>query len=362
MKKNVTVLCLFLFSVVILISCGGDKSNEARKMNPKLDSLISSMAACDQQNTNCPAYVTASEQIPLMAKDTNIKNLVDDLFNAIAQSTSSPRSAACAHAINFWAYDSESFKNAEYGRIIYDALKKEVYTDASYVGSTLGQLLSNWLVINDELLIKDIHSLIISKDTEKRGRKELIRLSGKESFSNQGLIDILINIANDNKEAEDVRVACLNVLWRAEENSQYKKVEDMYLGFVSNANNSPTIIGSSIEGLGYMKSVNGYNVILKTAEELGAKEEFCSSVSRSLSNYISYEEKEGIDKKKAFDVCVKFVNNKDIKPSYRSYYIYSVESFGGKEALAVLKKLSESNDKEIADPAKQAMERVKNKI
>ncbi|NVO03783.1 MAG: hypothetical protein HXX09_13885 [Bacteroidetes bacterium] len=360
MKNLVTILCLFLFSSILISGCGGGKSkSEDRKMNASLDSLITNMAACKEQNTNCPAYTKASEQIPAMAKDTANKNLVEDLFNGIAQSTSGARSAACAHAINFWVGNSDHYKNAAYGRIVLDALKKEKYDEKSYVGSTLGQLLSGWLVTDDQALLKDIHAAIKDNNTEKRGRKELIRLSGKESFAKPGLLDLLISLANDSKESEEIRVACLGVIWRVDEKSQAKKVEDLYIGFLSNA--APAIVGASLEGLGYMKSVNGFGKVLETIEKSGANEEYYSSSSRALNSYISFEAKEGIDTKKAFNLAVKMANNTNLKPYNRSYYILPIETFGGSEGKKALSKLEASTEKDIANPAKQALERLKNK-
>lgn len=358
MKKNnlliVFIVCVTFFSV----SCGGNKSKD-RKMDSKLDSLITDLAACKEQNTNCEAYNKASEGIQAMAKDTSNKFLVDDLFNAIAKSDNGARSAACAHAINFWVGSSDHYKNAAYGRIILDALKKEKFDQKSYVGSTLGQLLSGWLVTDDEKLLTDIHATIKDKNTEKRGRMELIRLTSKNSFAKKGLTDLLITISKDATENEEIRKACLNVLWRAEEPSQYLKVEDLYLEFLSHE--SPVLLGSALEGLGYMKSVEGYNKVLETVEKFGANEAYCFATSRALTNYISYDKKEGIDPKKAFLLAIKMVNTTTLKPSYRNNYIYTIETFGGKEGIAVLTKLSTSKEKDIADPAKLALERLKSK-
>lgn len=248
-------------------------------MDPKLDTLITNLAACKEQNTNCEAYNKASEGIQAMAKDTSNKFLVDDLFNAIAQSTSGSRSAACAHAINFWVGSSEHYKNAAYGKIVLDALKKEKFDEKSYAGSTLGQLLSGWLVTDDETLLKDIHAAIKDKNTEKRGRMELIRLSGKDSFAKKGFTELLISIAKDATETEEIRKSCLDVLWRVSDLKQIQLVEDMYLEFLTDK--SPVLLGAALEGLGYMKSVKAYDKVLETIEKLGADEAYCSSTSRA---------------------------------------------------------------------------------
>ncbi len=358
MKKNRLIFSIFFISTIVLTSCGGKKSSN-RTMDPKLDSLITNMANCKEQNSNCEGYNKASEEIQAMAKDTANKFLVEDLFNAIAQATSGPRSAACAHAINFWTGSSEHYKNAAYGRIVLDALKKEKYDEKSYVGSSLGQLLSGWLVSDDEALLKDIHAAIKDKNTEKRGRTELIRLSGKDSFAKKGLTDILIAIAKDATENEDVRRACLSVLWRSVEPAEYQKVEDMYIELL--ANESPILLGSALEGLGYMKSVKGYDKVLEIVEKLGANESYCSYTSRALTNYLMYEAKEGVDAKKAFTLAVKMANNNTLKPYYRTYYVYSIETFGGKEGQAALAKLSTNKDKEVAEPAQKALQRLKDK-
>jgi len=357
MKKNSLLFAVVILTSIILSSCG-NKKNETRKMDPKLDSLITNLAACKEQNTNREAYKKANEGIEAMAKDTSNKFLVEDLFNGIAQSTSGARSAACAHAINFWVGNSDHYKNAKYGKIVLDALKKEKFDETSYVGSTLGQLLSGWLITDDETLLKEIHAAIKDQATEKRGRMELIRLSGKESLAKKGLFDILFGITKDNKEAEEVRVACLRVLWRAEDPSQVKKVEDLYVEFLENS--SAKLVGASLEGLSYMKSVKGYDLALKTIEKNGANPDYCSSASSTLNRYIS-DKKEGVDTKKAFVLAVKMATDKSLKAFYRSYYIYSIESFGGNEAKLVLTKLSKDADKDIANPATEALKRLNNK-
>jgi len=342
---------------MILSSCG-NKKNETRKMDPKLDSLITNLAACKEQNTNCEAYTKAKEGIEAMAKDTTQKFLVEDLFNGIAQSTSGARSAACAHAINFWVGNSDHYKNAKYGKIVLDALKKEKFDEASYVGSSLGQLLSGWLVTDDESLLKEIHAAIKDQTTEKRGRAELIRLSGKESLAKKGLFDILFEISKNTKESEDVRVACLRAIWRAEGSTLVQKTEDLYIEFLENT--SVKIAGASLEGLAYLKSLKGYELALKFIEKKGANPDYCSAASNTLNRYIS-DKKEGIDTKKAFILAVKMATEKSLKASYRSYYIYSIESFGGNEAKLALTKIAKDTDKDIAKPAKEALTRLSNK-
>lgn len=357
MKKTNLLFAFIILTSMILSSCG-DKKNETRKMDPKLDSLITNLAACKEQNTNCDAYTKANEGIEAMAKDTANKFLVEDLFNGIAQSTSGARSAACAHAINFWVGNSDHYKNAKYGKIVLDALKKEKFDEASYVGSTLGQLLSGWLVTDDEALLKDIHAAIKDQTTEKRGRMELIRLTSKESLAKKGLFDILHGICKDTKESEELRVACLRVLWRAEDPTQVKKVEDLYVEFLENA--SAKLVGASLEGLSYMKSVKGFDLALKVIEKQGTNPDYCSSASSTLNRYIS-DKKEGVDTKKAFVLAVKMANDKSLKSFYRSYYFNAIESYGGSEAKALLTKLSKDADKDIANPAKDALKRLSNK-
>lgn len=357
MKKINLLFAIVVFTSIILSSCG-NKKNETRKMDPKLDSLITNLAACKEQNTNCEAYKNRMKAQKQWRRIPQINFLVDDLFNGIAQSTSGARSAACAHAINFWVGKSDHYKNAKYGKIVLDALKKEKFDEVSYVGSTLGQLLSGWLVTDDEPLLKEIHAVIKDQATEKRGRMELIRLSGKESLAKKGLFDILYSISKDNKEAEEVRIACLRVLWRAEDPTQVKKVEDLYVEFLENL--SAKIVGASLEGLSYMKSVKGYDLALKTIEKNGANPDYCSSASSTLNRYIS-DKKKGVDTKKAFALAVKMATDKSLKAFHRSYYIYSIESFGGNEGKLILTKLSKDPEKDIANPATEALKRLNNK-
>lgn len=359
MKKLYFISGIIVISAMFLISCGGGNKSEIRKMDSKLDTLITNMAACEQQNTNCEACNKANEGIQAMAKDTNMKFLVDDLFNGIAQSASGPRRAACAHAINFWVGNSDYYENKFYGKIVLDALKKEIYDQKSYTGSTLGQLLAGWLVTEDEALLSEIHAAISDKNTEKRGRMELIRLSGEKSFAKKGYLDLLIKLAKDTTEAEELRKQTLGVLWRVKDASHIQKVEDLYIGFLTNS--SAALVGAALEGLGYMKSVKGFGKVLETVEKFGADENYYFATARSLSNYISGETKEGIDNNKAFALAVKMANNTKLKASYRCSYIYAIENFGGIKAQDALAKLSASPEKDIADPAKQGLQRLKSK-
>lgn len=359
MKKILTAVLLGAIGLSLILSCGGNgKKEETWAMNPKLDSLITQMAACEQQNTNCEAYVNAQEGIKAMTKDTACKNLVDDLFKGIENSESGARSAACAHALNFWVGEYEFYKNAEYGRIVLNALKKEKFDEKSYSGSSLGQLLSGWLTTSDKALLKDLHAAISDKNVEKRGRRELIRLSGIMSFDQEGYVDVIIGIANNEAEDEDIRLTALGVLWRVSEAAHIEKVENMYVAFLSNENSS--LCGAAMVGLSYMRSVNHYADVLAKVEEFGANEDYVSSTSLALSNYISRDAKEGIDTKKAFIMAVKFANDKQLKPFYRSYYISAIEYYGGAEAMVMLNKLGADKEKDVADPAKRAVERLKN--
>ena len=70
MKKNNLIIGLFVILSIVLSSCGGKKTSD-RAMDPKLDTLITNLAACKEQNTNCEAYNKASEGIQAMAKDTS---------------------------------------------------------------------------------------------------------------------------------------------------------------------------------------------------------------------------------------------------------------------------------------------------
>lgn len=361
MKKTLMLILTGAFGFCLLLSCGGkgDTKESEWVMNAKLDSLITNMAACEQQNSNCPAYLKAEEGIKAMAKDTSFKNLVEELFNGIKYSNSGARSAACAHALTFWVYDYEIYKKPEYGRIVLDALKKEKFDEKLYYGSTLGQLLSGWLATDDEGLLKDLHAAVADKNVEMRGRRELIRLSGEMSFAKAGYVDLLIGIANDATEELDIRLAVLGVLWRVSDPAHIEKVEAMYMTYLNSEDRD--LCCAAMVGISYMRSVAHYAEVLAKIEELGANEDYISSCSVSLSNYIGWEPKEGIDNKKALNMAVKFANDKNIRPFYRSYYLSPIEYYGGPEAITILTKLGNDKEKDIAEPAKKAVERLKKK-
>jgi hypothetical protein len=365
MKKLTFLISVALVSTILFNSCGSkngaengdDKKVAGRKIDPKLDSLITAMAACEQQNTNCEGYNKASVGIQAMSKDAANKTLAEDLFNAISQSTNNKRSAACAHAINFWLGSSAHLENAAYGKVILDALKKEKFDQSSYVGSTLGQLLAGWLSSNDEALLKELHAAVANKSTESRGRLELIRLSGDKSFEKNGYLDVLINIAKDAAEDEAVKRQVLAVIWRVKDAAHIQKVEDLYISLLDNE--SAVVSGAAMEGLGYMKSAKGFAKVLESVEKKGADEKYASSTARALTNYLTGDAKEGIDKEKALALAIKMSGNKTLKAYSRSAYVYSIESYGGAKAKAALTKLAASSEKEIADPAKQALTRIK---
>ena len=365
MKKLTFLISVALVSTILFNSCGSKNGTEngdvkkvaSRKMDPKLDSFITAMSACEQQNTNCDGYNKASVGIQEMSKDTAYKTLAEDLFNAIAQSTNNKRSAACAHAINFWLGSRAYVENAAYGKIVLDALKKEKFEQSSYVGSTLGQLLSGWLGSNDEAFIKDLHAAVANKNTESRGRNELIRLSGDKSFEKNGYLDLLIKIATDTSEDEQTRRQIFAVIWRVEDAAQIQKVEDLYISLLDNK--SAVIACAVMEGLGYMKSAKGFAKVIESVEKKGADEDYASSAARSLTNYLMGEAKEGVDRDKVLALSIKMSANKTLKAYYRSAYVYTIESYGGAKAKAALTKLAASSEKEMAEPAKQALTRIK---
>ena len=212
MKNKFILPILLLTGILYLGSCGGSVTEdeiaevEVREINKELDQLITNLAACEQQNTNCPAYTEASEGIEKLCSDEAArKEIVADLFYII-QTGPSARSQAGAHAVNFWTGSSDYKNDASYGRIVLEALKKESYDTDSYTGSQLGQLLSQWLVTSDKDLLADIVSAMKDKSVEMRGRSELIRLSSAESFAKIGVFDAVVAIVNNTKEEESLEV------------------------------------------------------------------------------------------------------------------------------------------------------------
>jgi hypothetical protein len=170
-------------------------------------------------------------------------------------------------------------------------------------------------------------------------------------------LDVLINIAKDAAEDEAVKRQVLAVIWRVKDAAHIQKVEDLFISLLDNE--SAVIAGAAMEGLGYMKSAKGFAKVLESVEKKGADEKYASSTARALTNYLTGDAKEGIDKEKALALAIKMSGNKTLKAYSRSAYVYSIESYGGVKAKAALTKLAASSEKEIAEPAKQALTRIK---
>lgn len=356
MKKKILLPMILLTGLVYLNSCGEATTEEAveevavREINKELDALITDLAACEQQNTNCEAYTKASEGVEKLCSDETKRNeIIADLFYVI-QMGPSARSQAAAHAVNFWVGTSDFFSNAEYGRIVLDALKNEKYEQDNYTGSQLGQLLSGWLVTDDKELLTDLVAALKDQSLEMRGRSELIRLSSASSFANGGVFNAILTIAKDTKEDEAIREQALNVLWRAEDATQKQRVRSLYESNLSNP--ALKIAGSSLTGLGYMKSLESYALAEETIRANKDDKYWYSYGSRCLGDMVQYGA-ESIDLNAVFALTKEMLENKTVEAYYRSYYIGTLAKIKTPQAKSLLKQLMNSREKEIAEEAKR---------
>ena len=356
MKNKFILPILLLTGILYLGSCGGSVTEdeiaevEVREINKELDQLITNLAACEQQNTNCPAYTEASEGIEKLCSDEAArKEIVADLFYII-QTGPSARSQAGAHAVNFWTGSSDYKNDASYGRIVLEALKKESYDTDSYTGSQLGQLLSQWLVTSDKDLLADIVSAMKDKSVEMRGRSELIRLSSAESFAKIGVFDAVVAIVNNTKEEESIREQGLGILWRANDPGQVKTVKMLYESYLTNPNIK--IAGPSCVGLGYMKSNESYDAIVAAILANKGDKYWYYYGSSALSNLIQ-SGKDVLDMNAVFTLCKEMLSNKEVEAYYRSNYLSTLAKIDTAASKALLNQLKNSREKEIAAEAKR---------
>ncbi len=353
MKTITYSIMLFLVPALILTSCGGktEEGKEAKavkKVDAELEKKIDALAACEEQNTNCEAYTKTSEYIQAACKDEKkCEAIIADLFTMIEMGPSA-KSQAAAHAVNFWTYGNFR-ENAEYGKIVLAALLKEKYDQKSYTGSQLGGLLASWFTTSDKDLYASLLKAVKSKDTEMRGRMEMIRLIPYEALGNADLFSALTGIINDAEENKDVRIQCLNVLWRVENEDMKASARSVYEGFLSNP--EVQIAGTSLLGLGYLKSYASYDVIEQTILANKDNQDWCYYGSYCLSELVR-DEASTADKDKVLALAKTMLTNKNCSAYYRSYYVSTLYSLNTPGAKALLTQLKGSAEKEIVDEIK----------
>ncbi|MFZ5554125.1 MAG: hypothetical protein ACOZCO_13495 [Bacteroidota bacterium] len=357
MKNQFPYLMFLLVAALFLGSCGekqaGNKTEAApeKKADPELEKHIDALAACEQQNIDCDAYNKASEYIQAQCKDEQkCKTVVEGLFIMIEKGPSG-KSQAAAHAANFWT--NGSFReNAAYGHIVLNALKKEKYEQNNYAGAQLGQLLAGWINTSDEQLGSDIMNAIKDKNIEQRGRIELIRLAPSEALGKNDFFNMLTAIINDADENKDVRIQALNVLWRTQNEDLKASTRSMYEGMLSN----PDILmaGSSMLGLGYLKSYASYETIEKKLTETKDNQDWCYYGSYVLSELLR-DSGDNMDKNKVFTLVKMLISNKNVTAYYRSYYVSTLIAIDNAASKGLLNQLKASGEKEIVDEINQRM-------
>lgn len=358
MKNLSKTLLLFMVPAFILSSCGGNKSEETgnstpeKKVNPELEKQIDALAACEQQNTNCEAYSKTSEYIQAECKDEKKREaIVSDLFTMIEKGPSNKTQAA-AHAVNFWTMGSDFRKNPEYGTIVLNALAKEKDEEGNYTGSQLGQLLAGWYSTEDKKLFTSILNMVKSGNTELRGRLELIRLCPAEALSNSDLFHAFATMINNSEEKMEVRIQCLNILWRVENEDLKASARSTYETFISDP--EIQIAGSSMLGLGYLKSFASYDLIEKTLLTNKDDQNWCYYGSYCLSELVRTVP-DSLDLNKILSLTKTLISNKNVTAYYRSYYVSTLISLNTSGSKALLNQLKASGEKEIVDEINNRM-------
>ncbi len=360
MKNLNKTLVLFMVPALILTSCGGNNSEESKesapekKVNAELEKQIDALAACEQQNTNCEAYTKTSEYIQVECKDEKKREaIITDLFTLIEKGPSKKTQAA-AHAVNFWTMSSDFRKNPEYGTIVLNALKKEKDEEGNYAGSQLGQLLASWYTTEDKKLFTSILNTVKSGNTELRGRLELIRLCPSEALANSDLFHAFATMINNSEEKLEVRVQCLNIIWRVENEDMKASARTTYETFI--ADSEIQIAGSSMLGLGYLKSFASYELIEKTLLEKKDDQNWCYYGSYCLSELVR-SVPDSLDLNKVLALTKTLITNKNVTAYYRSYYVYTLISLNTPGAKALLNQLKSGGEKEIVDEINNQMKK-----
>lgn len=354
MKKINFVPSAILCSILAVTSCGNESKESSdsketqhaeKKVNADLQKQIDALAACEQQNTNCPAYQQTQDFLKAKCQDeAACDSMVADLFTLIERGPSA-HSQAAAHAVNFWTYRPFA-SNTEYGRIVLNALLKEKYDEKSYTGSQLGGLLSRWLGTEDKTLRDDILTAIKSKDTEQRGRLELVRLIPAEQLNEDALFSLVMDMINNPDELLDMRITCLQVVWRVTDAEKRNTVKTTYEALMSNPDIK--IAGASMSGLGYMKSYSSYESIAEMLRKNKDVQDWYYYGAYCLGDLVR-EGADSLDMNKVTELVKELTGNKVVSAYNRSYYVNTLFKMNTAQSKALVAQLKGSGEKEIVD-------------
>lgn len=357
MKTNFKSMLILLIPAMILhMSCGGGQAvnktenNQLSKKvrNAVLDQHIEELAACEMQNVNCEAYNKTSAFVQEQCKDKARRDsIIEDLFVMIEQGAS-PKKQAAANALNFWTgYGENNFRdNASYGKIVLEALLKEKFSSNSYVGSSLGQLLSGWLNTSDTELFSSLVDAMKSKNTEKRGRNELIRLCSEDAMDKPEVFDVMVGIVNDVDDDKDTRIQTLNVMWRVKSEDRKTTVRSIYESMTSNPDIH--IAGAAMRGLGYLQSFASYDLIEKTLTDNKNNVDWYNYGSTTL-NELLRNVPDSLDKKRVFNLVKMLITNKEVDEYQRSFYVYTLSLIDTPASKSLIGQLKKGNEKKIVD-------------
>jgi hypothetical protein len=358
MKKRNFVPAAILCSVLAVTSCGNESKESSdsketehaeKKVNAELQKQIDALAACEQQNTNCPAYQQTQDFLKSRCEDeATCDSTVADLFTLIDRGPSA-HSQAAAHAVNFWAYRPFD-SNAEYGRIVLNALLKEKYSETSYAGSQLGGLLSRWISTDDKALRDDILMAIKSKETEQRGRLELVRLIPAEQLNDDALFSLIMDMINNPDELLEMRITCLQVIWRVADSEKRSAVKTTYEALMSNPDIK--IAGASMSGLGYMKSYSSYESIAEMLRKNRDVQDWYYYGAYCLTDLVR-EGADSLDMNKVTELVKELTGNKAVSAYNRSYYVNTLFKMNTAKSKALVAQLKGAGEKEIVDEIKR---------
>ncbi len=361
--KKLTIL--WIAAIMVFASCGEQKTTEEaeeeviekREVTPELLTLISDLAACEEQNTNCDAYTKAGEGVEELVKDEAKKDIiVGDLVYIIRTGTNEEKQAA-AHALNFWTYASSEYReNAEYGKQILEVLKtiEEPADGYQSVSTQIGQLLSNWWLNEDEELRSGLIEYISDKQAMRSGRSELIRLVANEVSAEEKTFAALVNIANDVNEEKVIRNYAATALGMIRDKGRHEKVCMILEALMTNPD--VEIAGNAMRALGYQDAVGSLDAIINTLMAHRTEKRWYTYGSGCFGDLIR-KDNEALDKTAIFNAISELLNEKSVEAYYRSYYISPLHQLKTPAANALFSKLKRSQEEDIAKEADRVSRR-----
>ena len=319
--------------------------------DPDLKKEVDAFAACEQKNTNCPAYATLEKFLKDAAKDEKKKVANFDALMSCVDTGSVEEVHACSYAAwAFSGYAYEAPKKAEYGKRLLAAAKKLKVDEPSYVGYSVGQFLASWLTHAE--LKGELAQAMVNGSIETRARAELIRLCGTDCSKEDAYFASLKKVLENESEKEELRTNAITTLSRVVGADRKMEVEGLFLKNLSHS--SDKIGRSAMQALGTMGSVESFSEFLKFSETKKADQVWTYQIGSTLVGYFQRSDL-AIDHKKAIAFASGIASDTSIPAFHRASVIRSLGYTKDPSSAKILKKLAGDKDKDIAKAANEAI-------